>query len=373
MKRLEMKMAMKKMVYICPVDWKWIKQRPQFLAEELSVFYDIHVLYPFNNNRYGLQKGTKVDIPVTPWFSLPTWGGRLKSIPTFNEVFARKQIQFWLWKIQPEILWASMPWQLPFIPKRADLTIIYDCMDDYPAIEFDGQNRGAIIRQEEQLCHRADLIFTSSQMLYRNIQMRYGVSSEKVKLLRNGYSADWDIETGCEKKRGENLKIGYFGTIGRWFNFELLLKSLRKFDQIEYHLFGPAEVGIQIPQHERMIIRGVLEHKEIVVHAREMDALMMPFIPNEVVQSVDPVKLYEYIALNKNIVCIEYPEVQRFAPYVMFYQDEEGFMGQIMRLLKSSELIYTKDEAYAFLKNSSWSVRAVEAYRSIEEIKVTRR
>jgi len=35
-----------KILYLMHVDWEWIKQRPQFIAEGLSKFYDVHVFFP---------------------------------------------------------------------------------------------------------------------------------------------------------------------------------------------------------------------------------------------------------------------------------------------------------------------------------------
>ena len=46
---------------------------------------------------------------------------------------------------------------------------------------------------------------------------------------------------------------------------------------------------------------------------------MMPFILNELIESVDPVKLYEYINFEKNIICIKYDEILRFKDFVYFY------------------------------------------------------
>lgn len=59
---------MQKMIYLCPVDWRWIKQRPQFLAEELSKYFEIHAVYPYQNNRKGLQKKSDSPVSVAPCF-----------------------------------------------------------------------------------------------------------------------------------------------------------------------------------------------------------------------------------------------------------------------------------------------------------------
>lgn len=350
----------KRMLYLCPVDWRWIKQRPQFLAEELTEHFSMHVLYPFANKRSTLQKKQPSPVRPHPWFTLPTLGGRVPGISKVNDWLFHLQTRLQLCLARPDFLWVSMPWQLPAIPRGYRGTVVYDCMDDYPAITMDAAGREALIAQEKQLVERADVIFVSSENLMHELQKRYGVSAEKMTLLRNGYHAGWTKAPDVRTPDG-SLKIGYFGTIGRWFDFPLLLESLEAFPQIEYHLFGPAEKGMQAPQHERIHLHGVLPHAQIPEKAAGLDVLMMPFQLNDIVRSVDPVKLYEYLFLQRNILCVRYPEINRYEPFVCFYETPQEYCNQIRRLLSNNSLIYTAEGAQAFLQDNSWSCRAKTA------------
>ena len=103
---------MKKMVYFCPVDWRWIKQRPQFLAEGLCRFYDVHVVYPFSKNRKGLQKGGKDQVKKTPYVTLPTLGGRLPFVARLNKYLVRMQSGWTIARSKPEVIWITLPEQL---------------------------------------------------------------------------------------------------------------------------------------------------------------------------------------------------------------------------------------------------------------------
>lgn len=351
---------MKRMLYLCPVDWRWIKQRPQFLAEELAKHFDMRVLYPFANKRSTLQKKQPSPIVPMPWFTLPTLGGRISGIARVNDLLFRLQTHLQLLIARPEFLWVSMPWQLPAIPKGYRGKVIYDCMDDYPAITMDAAGREKLIAQEKQLAERADVIFASSRNLMNELQKRYGVPAEKLTLLRNGYHAGWQAAPDTRKPDGR-LNIGYFGTIGRWFDFPLLLQSLDVFPGIEYHLYGPAENGMQIPAHDRIHLHGVLPHAQIPEKAADLDVLMMPFQLNDIVRSVDPVKLYEYLFLQRSILCVRYPEIERYEPFVCFYETPQEYMDQIRGLMENSSLRYTAEDAQAFLQDNSWSCRATAA------------
>ena len=356
---------MEKILYFSPVDWRWIKQRPQFLAEQLNKYGEVSVIYPWQNRRKGLQK-KEATMRLNPYFEFPSFGRSVPMLETFNQMIGKGQIAYRLRREKPGILWLTMPWQIDLIPTNVEYSIVYDCMDDYTAISMLEEGREQIREQEAKLVRRASLIFVSSQHLLNLLKSRYHVDQSKLYLLRNGYSSEWLKYSRQESVQGERLKIGYFGTIGRWFDFDTVMESLSVLENVEYHLYGPMEKGIVIPQHERIMVHGVVEHQQIPECAGVLDVLVMPFIPNEIVQSVDPVKLYEYIFLNKHILCIHYPEIERFEPFVEFYDTKESYIRQLKRLLnKKTSMKYTQQQADAFLKENSWEMRAEQATRCL--------
>ena len=346
-----------KVLYFCPVDWRWIKQRPQFLAEELQRYCDLQVIYPWRNRRKGLQRGGSPTVDIQPYFTLPELGGRVKWLKSCNHVLARAKINGVLRKENPDILWLTMPWQVDLLPKRLDCRIIYDCMDDYEAISMRQEEREEILRQEEALTTIAETVFASSDHLCHLLMRRHGVPAERLCLLRNGYSNSWTKVPEDVKEISPLLRIAYFGTIGRWFDFEILLQSLDVFQNLEYHLYGPLEKGVSVPDHPRLRVCGVVEHDRIPEKASTVDALMMPFLPTDVVQSVDPVKLYEYIFMDKPILCVHYPEIERFAPYVEFYETKDQFNASVQKLLDYRKPKYTRRQAELFLEKNTWFVR----------------
>lgn len=353
---------MRKIMYLCPVDWQWIKQRPQFLAEELSSYYDVHAVYPYSNKRKGLQKSRNTSVPLIPFYSLPTLGGKLQLCIKINAYLSKLQMRIIYNKLQPDVIWLTMPWQIDFFPKKLSCKLVYDCMDDYSAITLDRKCVDDLTIKEAELLSKASLIFASSGNLKSLLVKRYKLSEEKISLLRNGYSGKWHTESVPKRihsnMSNDTFKIGYFGTVGRWFDFQLLIDSLSINQQVEYHVWGPLESGITFPKHDRLFYRGVLEHHHIQQYASEMDALVMPFIVNEIVLSVDPVKLYEYISMGKNILCIQYPEVKRFEPFVFFYNTADEYIEQLNAVMQSRDTKYSHQDAVNFLSDNSWETRA---------------
>lgn len=361
---------MQKMLYFCPVDWCWVKQRPQFLAETLADNFAVSVVYPYRNKRKGLQKKHPTNVKLFPLFSFPTLNGRLPFMSKINNVILKLQFRWKLYSVKPDILWLTMPWQLPLLPRKAHYKIIYDCMDDYAAITSRPSERNILIHQENQLLARADIIFASSAHLQKKLRERCA-DEKTVYLLRNGCNAKWISSFPEEQEHSsvqtKMLKLGYIGTIGRWFDFPLLLNSLAVANNVEYHLYGPVENGVDIPKHKRIIYHGVIEHDQLYQHTKEMHVLMMPFIVNDIVQSVDPVKLYEYIWMNKPILSVYYPEIERFGEFVLFYSTLDEFLFQLEQLRRHQSVKYSRQQGQTFLKENNWDARAAYVYTVINQ------
>ncbi len=346
------------LLYFCHIDWSWIKQRPQFLAEELGKSYRVHVAYPWCNRRKDMVRNARIPERCTRIFTLPAPGILKRCFQSLNNALKKIQIHRLFQKVKPDIVWIPHPDYLEFVPEKYTGRIVYDCMDDYVFIEPDPARRATLIAQENALIKRAERVFISSQTLADKLAARVPSLSGKQVLLRNGYYAQWRQREALQRRPKGRIRIGYFGTIGRWFDSDTLLMTLRENPNIEYHLYGPIERGTRfIAEDARIHYHGVLEHEMIPETADSLDALIMPFLRCEIVDSVDPIKLYEYICLGKPIFCIRYPEIERFEHFVLFYTTAEELSALIGQMETQSVLRYTTKEAECFLKENSWEHR----------------
>ena len=66
----------------------------------------------------------------------------------------------------------------------------------------------------------------------------------------------------------------------------------------------------------------------------------MPFVVNDIILSVDPVKLYEYLNFNKNIISVHYPEIDRFSDFVNFYNSNKELISVIFKLMNDNSHKY---------------------------------
>ena len=167
------------------------------------------------------------------------------------------------------------------------------------------------------------------------------------------------METGIKK----TYTIGYFGTIAEWFDFNLLENSLNIFDNVEYRLVGPNAANYI--GKKRLLLEGVVQHSELGAKIKDYDALIMPFVVNDIILAVDPVKLYEYISFGKCVISVWYPEIDRFSPYVYFYRTQEEYMNLLTELIRTGfRPKYNEKQQIEFLKDNSWDAR----YKTIKNV-----
>lgn len=176
------------LVYVMNVDWNWIKQRPHFIAELLNTQFNVHVMYQHRYGRTGLQKRENVDVNLNPIYVIPR-GDRYVFLSKVNAAIKCNVVKKKIKKTEANILYLTFPNQVDTIPNDYKGIVIYDCMDNHPAFVNDERQMEIIIRQEENLIKKANLVLVSSNHLIDILKSRYGNEiEEKINLVRNGYN-----------------------------------------------------------------------------------------------------------------------------------------------------------------------------------------
>lgn len=352
---------MKKLLYLCHSDWNWIKQRPQFLAEELSQVFKIICISPHFYRRTNLQKReykSNSKIKFYEFYGIPKSKDHLL-IKVISNFFRSVMTLIVACIEKPDVIYICYPDLFCRWMTMYKGMIIYDCMDDHIAMATNSVIANYIKAKEIEVSQKAHLIICSSENLSRKIVKQYKINNKKIRIVRNGYQTE-DVTIVEETIEHDNVnveKIGYIGTVSSWFDFDILKESLIKNPNIEYHLLGPVDKSIEKIDDKHFVFEGVIEHDNLYNMIKDYDALIMPFVVNNIIESVDPVKLYEYINFNKPIISVYYDEIKRFEPFVWFYRNIDEFNDSI-KMIKNSDIKYTQKMRSDFLHDSSWSSRA---------------
>lgn len=362
---------MKKILYISHISWGWIKQRPQFLAEELAKECKVDVYYRGSNRR-----GKNLN-PRFEKGNLSVKG--FKNFPferfTFISPRLSHQINKLIWKLkrvkvsQYDYVWVTDPvlwWMMKDSINGENTKLIYDCMDDNIAFSYMDRYpkyKDFYMKMESELIKTADFVFCSATSLVNKLHDRYGISRNFI--VENNAITD-SIESYSDTIDGIELpshSLTYIGTISEWFDFENTLRALEDFPTLNVVLYGPKRMP-EIPRHPRLHIMGSTEHRNILAIMKQSSALFMPFIVNDLIESVNPVKLYEYIYAGKPILASRYSETIHFKDYVTLYSDYSEFKSFV------SKYVYTDTKIDAermkkFALSNTWGSRTFQILNTI--------
>lgn len=343
-------------LYVMHVDWGWIRQRPHHLAEGLAARHDVEVIYPRSWRRSALVRN-EASVARRPLLQLPL-RRRLKWAAAADAGWKRLSIRRALAERAPDIVWITHPRLESLLPERLPdgTLLVYDCMDDAAAFPDTPVEARGVAEAELRLARRAAVAFVSSARLAAALSRR-GFPPERLELLPNAAGGVPLERTAPEPLTpGAPLRAAYFGTIAPWLDFDGLLAALEAIPSLTVALVGPRETGV--PSHPRLEAPGPVSHERLPALAAASDVLLVPFRRTPLVDAVDPVKVYEYVAFGRDIVCRRWPESEKFAPYATLYDTPAELIEALSALARGGPRQVADAAAReAFVRHNCWEAR----------------
>lgn len=344
-----------RVAYVSHVDSKWIKQRPHFIAESLR---DAKTRVTFVCSMFAQKKrlvsSQRLNVPVLRVPMLPQrFRSKLRFLDPVGSYLSALLILGFL-RPTHVICTHSRHHRLARVLKKAGVNIYYDCMD-LNGLFADVLSSDS--RDELELVSSSKAVFCSSEVIVEHIQkLNKGTTTVVV---GNALHPPSLVKGGRTKEEPSPRTFGYVGAISAWFDFDAILGIVNSMDDVNVILWGPCDV--QIPSHERILYRGVLPHDEAVAAMQSCTVLLLPFVINDLVRAVDPVKVYEYIATGRPVLVRDYPQLSHFGDFVNRYSDVPELITKARCLVDAPPT--PPALVNEFITSNAWSVRA----RTIKE------
>jgi glycosyltransferase involved in cell wall biosynthesis len=335
----------KLIIFPATVDYGYMTQRPQCLAQEFSR-QGFVVIYGTQNHQVDSVKTiNKVDenlyVMLEPYYIF---------IP---HVFFPSEVIYYC-------LWPNNIKHLDYIPYSY---LIYDYMDELSLLGLDLDKLNS---DHLKLIDKADLITVSSDLLMEKLPE----SARQKTLLVNNATSNQFIEMVGESQRTmegswvkKNCILGYYGAIAEWMDLELVEKIANRFPDDRLILIGPISPAISdklakvLWAHSNITVIPSIPHHELPELLSGFNICMIPFIKNEVTDAISPVKLFEYFSSGKPVVSTNIRECYKY-PIVNISENHEDFLNQCTLLLSDSNNI--SEISIEVAKKNTWSVRVRE-------------
>ena len=214
------------------------------------------------------------------------------------------------WSDCKRLSWINYPYQISQLGVLDESLMIYECYDEYRSFSQDKKKNKWMSNLEDKLLKKVDIVFTTSGPLYES----------RKKLHSNVFLTPNGVEFNLFNKVKSNVEvlndmayipypiIGYIGRVRNWLDFELLKYLSGKQPNWSIVFIGPCstdegEVREFISKTKSNIFFiDEKKHKYIPRYLNIVDVCILPFKTNDLCNAVNPLKLWEYLAVGKPVV-----------------------------------------------------------------------
>ncbi len=131
--------------------------------------------------------------------------------------------------------------------------------------------------------------------------------------------------------------VVYVGALERWFDRDLLFRTAEKMPKVSFFIIGKGEVGqgAQCPKNVRFL--GTRPYGRIPAYLWNADAGVIPFNVRKypgLVNSIHPLKLYEYMACGLPVAAVEWGELKKVKSPALLSHDAASFAVNLEKLLR---------------------------------------
>ncbi len=214
----------------------------------------------------------------------------------------------------PVQLWSFTPDVSYLLGRFGEQKAVYYCVDDHAS--FTGYDRQQVLRDEEDLCRRADLVVTTSMALQ---EAKKGLNPNTI-LVPHGVDYDHfsrafteDLPAPADVADIPQPRLGFFGLIRDWVDVDLLAEVARRRSDWQIVLIGDSTVDLSPYRAlSNMHFLGRKPYEQLPAYCRQFDVGLIPFRINELTLAVNPIKLREYLAAGLPVVSTPLPEARLY-------------------------------------------------------------
>jgi len=270
------------------------------------------------------------------------------------------------------VLWLSYPlqaWALDAFQQR--VLACYDWTDDWAAFDvLPVEDPQELVDMNDCILRQADVVFAVSEELTRRASMvnphtHRAPNATDAHMLqaaeRNGPLAEELLEL-------PRPIIGYIGQIADKMDYDLVDALTQARPEWSFVFVGNVWVNRQeqvaaLAARPNVHFLGQCAYRELPTYLRGFDVCVLPHVRSALTRSMDPIKLYDYLASGKPIVSTGVAGVERFTDVVYVGNTPQEFMAALDRAVRENGALCERRLSYA--RQNTWPQRAAEMWKIV--------
>lgn len=329
-------------LYPPTLDYYYLVQRPQHLMKNFSeqgvscLFMNLPGVY--HRNFRGIEQ-------INP------------QLHVFHEVDPKP----YLTEVRPVIYYSATA-QVDKVGEYKPSLVVFDSVDE-PSDEF-----AAWKPYYYRAVASADLVLCTSQKLHNMAR----AINPHVYLIPNGCDYQYfsraarkEMPLPYELKHLTGPIVGYIGVMATWCDLELVDKLARAYPQYNLVMVGPLYNVGRVPHRPNLHWLGFKAYEQLAAYAQAFDVGIIPFRQSSMTESVNPIKMWEYMAAGMPVVTTALPEARIYSDIIYCSDDHAAFIDNV-RLAIENDTEEKRQLRMALARQNSWESRALEITRLME-------
>jgi UDP-galactopyranose mutase len=274
-------------------------------------------------------------------------------------------------KLEDYLLWFYTPMALPLAESLQPKCVIYDCMDELSAF------LGAppqLLRREEQLLQKADVVFTGGPSLFRAKQNRHpNVHCFPSSVDAPHFAAAKNSPEAADQVALPYPRLGFFGVIDERMDIGLVDAMAAAHPEWQIVMVGPVVKvdPASLPRRSNIHFLGQRAYAQLPEYLAGWDVCLLPFARNEATRFISPTKTLEYMAAERPIVSTPITDVaDPYGQIVHLGDTHADFIAACEKALRWSEAerVERITKMRDVLSKTSWDSTAKGMEQQISKI-----
>lgn len=329
-------------MYPPTLDYNYLVQRPQQLMKHFSELgvpsFFLNLPSPHSATPQGIVKPND-------------------NLYIFNQVDPTPYLQ----GVRP-VVYFSAAWHIDIVQQYNPSLLIFDSVDE-PSDEFEAWKPyylRAVSLSDMVLCTSDRLFETARSINPHSYLVPNGCDFEYFSQAAAGV-----LPVPADIANIPGPIIGYVGVVATWVDLQLIDRLATEFPDCSVVVVGPMYNVSDVPQKPNLHWLGFKPYEELASYTQRFNVGIIPFIESNMTESVNPIKMWEYIASGLPVVSTAIPETGKFQDLVLHSSNHDEFVYNVYRALHydTAEL---RSQRLLLAEQNSWAHRARQILDIIE-------
>lgn len=253
---------------------------------------------------------------------------------------------------------------------------LYEVYDEYTMDFATGKVNVEIEKLEKQVLEEASYVFFTSKPLQE--RKKAHIKPDLSCVISNGVVFDLFHKYRIDNEEPSNKRrsVGYLGNLSNFFNWRLVLEICKERADIDFFFHGQLELKSdeekmlqnQIESLPNTYFSGRVTREQGAAAINCYDVLIIPFVINDAMHAVNPLKLWEYFATGKPVISSPMDAIQLREPTLYVAETKEDWLKHLDSALAEKFNAPVKSHRIQLAKEVSWDILCLQYKKGFQKV-----